>query len=45
MHLTMDAANALVLHDVRYATSNEKGLLSLGQMDMHGYTTLFGKGS
>ena len=41
MHLTVDGTNELVLHDVRYLL----GLLSVGQMDMHGYSTLFEKGS
>ena len=41
MNLTLYGTNELVLHDVRYLL----GLLSVGQMDMHGYSTLFEKGS
>ena len=45
MHLIVDGTNELVLHDVRYVPSIKKSLLSVGQMDMHGYSTLFEKGS
>ncbi|KAH7288390.1 hypothetical protein KP509_31G025000 [Ceratopteris richardii] len=45
VHLTVDGTNELVLHDVRYVRSIKKSLLFVGQMDMHGYSTLFEKGS
>ena len=41
----MDGTNDLVLHDVRYVPGIKKSLLSVGQMDAHGYSTLFEKGS
>ena len=41
----VDGINELVLHDLRYVPSIKKSLLSVGQMDMHGYSTLFEKGS
>ena len=44
MHLIVDHTNELVLHDVRYVPSITKSLLSVIQMDMHGYSTLFEKG-
>ena len=34
-----------MLHDVRYVPGIKKSLLSVGQMDTHGYSTLFEKGS
>ena len=45
VHLTVDGTNELVLHDLRYVPSIKKSLLFVGQMDMHGYSTLFEKGS
>ena len=45
MHLIVDGTNELVLHDVRYVPSIKKSLLFVGQMDMHGYSALFDKGS
>ena len=45
MHLCVDVTNDLVLHDVRYVLGIKKSLLSIGQMDAHGYSTLFEEGS
>ena len=45
VHLCVDGANDLVLHDVRYVLGIKKSLLSVGQMDVHGYSMLFEKGS
>ena len=45
VHRTIDGTNELVLHDVRYAPSIKKSLLSIGQIDMHVYSTTFEKGS
>ena len=41
MHLTLDTGHDLVLKDVRYVQGIKKSLLSVGQLDMHGYTTQF----
>ena len=45
VHLSIDGINELVLHDVRYVPGIKKSLLSVGQMDMHGYSILFERGS
>ena len=45
VHFIVNCTNDLVLHDVMYVPSNKKCLLSLGQMNMHGYSSLFRKGS
>ncbi|MCO5561643.1 hypothetical protein L7F22_015264 [Adiantum nelumboides] len=45
VHLSIDDTNELVLHDVRYVPGIKKSLLSVGQMDMHGYSILFERGS
>ena len=42
IHLSLDNGQELVLKDVRYVLGIKKSLLSVGQMDLHGYTTLFG---
>ena len=42
VHLTMGGTTELVLHDVRYVLSIKKSLLSVGQMDMHEYSTHVG---
>ena len=44
IHLSLDNGQELVLKDVRYVPGIKKSLLSVGQMDLHGYTTLFGGG-
>ena len=44
MHLTLDTGHDLVLNDVRYVPGIKKRLLSVGQLDLHGYTTQFGGG-
>ena len=45
VHLCVDGTNDLVLHNVKYVPSITKSLPSFGQMDAHGYSTLFEKGS
>ena len=44
IHLSLDNGQELVLKDVRYVPGIKKSLLSVGQMDLHGYTALFGGG-
>ena len=43
--VSTNGANELVLHNVRYVPGIKKSLLSVGQMDMHGYSILFERGS
>ena len=45
VHLAINGTNELVLHNVRYVPGIKKSLLSVGQMDMHGYSILFEGGS
>ena len=44
MHLALDMGHEVVLKDVRYVPGIKKSLLSIGQLDLHGYTTQFGCG-
>ena len=45
VHFSTNGTNELVLHNVRYVPGIKKSLLSVGQMDMHGYSILFERGS
>mgnify|MGYP000016945791 CR=1 FL=1 len=45
VHFSTNGTNELVLHNVRYVPRIKKSLLSVGQMDMHGYSILFERGS
>ena len=45
MHLALENGQELVLHDVRYVPSIKKSLLSVGQLDLHGYTSIFSGGT
>ena len=45
VHLIVDGTSELVLHDVRYVPSIKKSILSVEQMDMHGYIPLLEKWS
>ncbi len=45
VHLSTDGTNVLALHNVRYVPGIKKSLLSVGQMDVHGYSILFERGS
>ena len=42
--MSLDNGQELVLKDVKYVPGIKKHLLFVGQMDLHGYTTLFGGG-
>ena len=45
VHFSTNGTNELVLHNVRYAPGIKKSLLSVGQIDLHGYSILFERGS
>ena len=45
MHLALENGRELVLHDVRYVPGIKKSLLSVGQLDLHGYTSVFSGGT
>ena len=45
VYFSTNGTNELVLHNVRYVPGIKKRLVSMGQMDMHGYSILFERGS
>ncbi|MCO5552668.1 hypothetical protein L7F22_006184 [Adiantum nelumboides] len=45
IHCALENDQELVLHDVRYVLGILKSLLSVGQLDVNGYCTMFGGGS
>ena len=45
MHFSTNGTNELVLHNMCYVLGTKKSLLYVGQMDMHGYSILFERGS